>query len=82
MTQEAREILEEAESGTPGEQHPAVAIAGMCSCVGEKQRALTLLEKAYEERSAYLSSLKVERWFDNIRSEPGFVSLLSKMGLG
>jgi len=82
MTQEAREILEGAESDTPGEQHPAVAIAGMCSCVGEKQKALTLLEKAYEERSAYLSSLKVERWFDNIRSEPGFVSLLSKMGLG
>jgi adenylate cyclase len=81
MMDEARRLLSEAETRAQGQQVPFVAIAGMCSCVGEKARAIESLERAYAEHSAYLGSLKVESWFENVRSEPGFVSLLARIGL-
>jgi len=49
--------------------------------LGEKQRALEELEKAYEVRSQWLSLLKVDRIFDPLRSEPRFIELLKKVGL-
>ncbi len=48
--------------------------------LGEKQRALEGLEKAYEVRSQWVSLLKVDRIFDPLRSEPRFIELLKKAG--
>ncbi len=79
--EDARRLLSEADSRSTLESVPLATLAGMCACVGDGKRAIALLEKAYSEHSAYLSSLKVERWFENIRSEPGFLSLLEKLGL-
>ena len=81
MMEQARQLLSEATGGPEAPHVPTVALAGMCSCVGEKERAIGLLEMAFADHSAYLSSLKVERWFDNIRTEPGFVSLIERLGL-
>jgi adenylate cyclase len=80
-TEDARRLLAESESRAATEHVPAVAIAGMCSCLGESARAIELLERAYAEHSGYLASLNVERWFDNIRNDPGFVSILRRVGL-
>jgi adenylate cyclase len=49
--------------------------------LGDKQRALDGLEKAYEARSQWLTFLKVDKTFDPLRSEPRFIALLKKMGL-
>ena len=49
--------------------------------LGEKRRALEGLEKAYEARSQFLQVLKVDRMFDPLRSDPGFIELLKKVGL-
>jgi adenylate cyclase len=49
--------------------------------LGEKQRALEGLEKAYEVRSQWMSLLKVDTIFDPLRSEPRFIELLKKVGL-
>jgi TolB-like protein/Flp pilus assembly protein TadD len=61
---------------------PPVALAGMYACLGEADRALEWLQKAFSEHSPYLCSLNVERWFDGIRTDPRFVALLDRVGLG
>ncbi len=49
--------------------------------LGEKELAFEWLEKAYEERSMYMFLIKVDPFFDNLRSDPRYISLLEKMGL-
>lgn len=78
---EARDILVQAEALASTQHVSPVAIAGMSSSLGENDRAMEWLEKAYLEHSPYLVSLRVERWFDNIREDPKFITLLRKMGV-
>jgi TolB-like protein/tetratricopeptide (TPR) repeat protein len=47
--------------------------------LGEKQRALDALEKAYEQRSPRLVYLKVMRALDPLRGEPRFQSLVARL---
>ncbi len=47
--------------------------------LGEKQKALDLLEQAYEERSSRLLSINVEPLLDPLRSEPRFQKLIRRM---
>ena len=85
MTAKAREILVkvEADQERKNAVHvPPVALAGMFSCTGQTDKALQWLEKAFQEHSPYLCTLNVERWFDGIRTDPSFVSLLGRVGLG
>lgn len=49
--------------------------------LGDKQRALEELEKAYEVRSQWMTLLKVDKMFGPLRSEPRFIELLKKVGL-
>ena len=49
--------------------------------LGDKERTLDGLEKAYEARSQWLTFLKVDRVFDPLRSDPRFVELLKKVHL-
>jgi adenylate cyclase len=82
---EAKKILArvEADQRSNGAVHvPPVALAGMYACLGETDRALEWLQKAYSEHSPYLCSLKSERWFEGIRADPRFVALLDRVGLG
>jgi TolB-like protein/Flp pilus assembly protein TadD len=58
-----------------------VSVAMLYSRLGDKQKALECLEKAYEERSRALAYLKVEPQFDPLRSEARFQDLLRKMRL-
>jgi adenylate cyclase len=81
MTKEARDVLSEAELHAGSKDVPLVPVAGMLASVGEKERALDFLERAYSEHSPYLTSLKVERWFDCLREEPRFIALLRDMRL-
>ena len=48
--------------------------------LGDKQRALDGLEKAYEARDWFLVYLKMDKIFDPLRSEPRFIALLKKAG--
>lgn len=47
--------------------------------LGEKDRALDWLERAYEQREGWLVLLKVEPMFDPLRSDPRFKAVLDKM---
>jgi adenylate cyclase len=56
---------------------PAIVYIGL----GDKQRALDDLEKAYEVRSQWLLFLKSDKTLDPIRSEPRFIDVLKKVHL-
>jgi tetratricopeptide (TPR) repeat protein len=47
----------------------------------EKDQAFALLEKAYQERSGFLTELMVEPMFDSLRSDPRFQEQLRRMKL-
>ena len=57
----------------------SVPMAVLSAGMGEKDRALSSLERAYEERSGRLVYLKVERAFDPIRDDSRFRSLLERL---
>jgi tetratricopeptide (TPR) repeat protein len=58
-----------------------VFIAWHYAILGEKDLALGWLERAFELHSNLLVGLKGDRTFESLRSEPGFIALLEKMGL-
>ena len=47
--------------------------------LGEKDRALDWLERAYEQREGWLVLLKVQPMFDPLRSDPRFQAVMDKM---
>ena len=49
--------------------------------VGDKERALTWLERAYKEQPNVLTSLRVDPVYDPVRSDPRFQELLQRVGL-
>jgi eukaryotic-like serine/threonine-protein kinase len=49
--------------------------------LGEKNKALEYLEKAYEEKESFMAWLKVWPAVDSLRAEPRFQALLKKMNL-
>lgn len=62
--------------------HPARAPYGLAqvyAALGDKDRAISLLESAYEDRSNRLNYLKVDPAFDNLRQEPRFKQLMRTM---
>ncbi|MDG6925402.1 MAG: tetratricopeptide repeat protein [Nitrososphaerota archaeon] len=81
MKKEAREVLSQAEADSGSKEVPLVPMAGMLASVAENDSAIDLLEQAYLQHSAYLTSLKVERWFDGLRTDARFMELLRKMRL-
>jgi tetratricopeptide (TPR) repeat protein len=48
--------------------------------LGDKERTLEWLEKAFEDRSAWLIWIKIDPRFAALRSEPRYRALLSRMG--
>ena len=47
--------------------------------IGEYDKALDLLEEAYEKRSWFLIFMDIEPWYDPIRDAPRFQALVSRM---
>ena len=56
-------------------------VASIYASLGEKDEAFLWLEHAYAERDNWLSFLKVDPRFDNLRSDPRFQDLLRRIGL-
>ena len=57
--------------------HVAMIYAGL----GEKEKALELLKLSLEQRSVWLTYIKVDPFWDNLRSDPRFIELVKKVGL-
>ena len=56
-------------------------VAVLYTALGEKDKALEQLNKAYEDRAGWLIYLKVEPLFDPLRSDPRFADLVRRTGL-
>ena len=63
------------------ERRVAMGIAYVYSGIGDKEQTLKWLEINYEDLG-YMSTLKVAPELDLIRSEPRYIALLKKIGLG
>lgn len=55
-------------------------IAGFYALLGEKDRAIDLLERSYEQREELLLYLKVDHAWDQLRADPRFESLMQRVG--
>jgi len=82
QTEEARELLNELRQISRKGYRGSFWIALICQALGDTAEALEYLEAACEERAPTLYCLKVDPYFDPLRSESQFQSLLSKIGLG
>ena len=49
--------------------------------LGDKDQAFDWMQKAYDDRSAWLVYLKVDPLFDTVRQDPRFTDLLRRVGL-
>ena len=56
-------------------------LAVLYTGLGEKDRAIEQLNKAYDDRAGWIINLKVEPLFDPLRSDPRFADLLRRMKL-
>lgn len=78
----AKKLLSELEQKrVKGEYSTSVGLARLCLLVGDVDGCFKWLEKAYEERDGLLPYLKVIDWFDAIRSDPRYLSMLKKIRL-
>jgi tetratricopeptide (TPR) repeat protein len=81
-TDEARKLLAKLlQSSDAGRTH-SVVIGGIYASLGEKQKAMDWLERAYDEQSGYLSAVGHDFVFEGLQDDPRFQSLLKKMNLG
>lgn len=78
-TDDARNSVKELESRSTDRYVPHYAIASIYNGLGEREKALDLLEKSFAERDALMVFLKVEPKWDNLRSEQRFVELMRRM---
>ncbi len=78
---EATKILKDLKKRLKRGYVPSFNLAILYMGLDEKASAFEWLEKAYQERSSWLVSLKVEPILDGLRSDPRFTALLEKVGL-
>lgn len=55
-------------------------IAGVYSSLGEKDKALEWLERAYAQHAVFIVSINSDFPFEDLRPDPRFQSLLKKIG--
>jgi tetratricopeptide (TPR) repeat protein len=78
---DAQHVLAELEKISKRHHVSPCLMAFIHAGLGEKDQAFGWLEKAYQERSAWLVYAKVDPKYDNLRSDPRFSNLLRRVGL-
>jgi serine/threonine protein kinase/Tfp pilus assembly protein PilF len=78
---EAKKLLNELIELSKTKYHSPYGLAYIYIELNEKDKALDLMEKAYEEHDHWLYQIKVIESVDKLRSEPRFKALLKRMGL-
>ena len=77
---EARRILASLEGRSRHEYVPSFSLAVAYAGLGDKDRALAYLRKAYDERCDLVPTLKVHPLFESLHSDPRFQKLLQRIG--
>jgi tetratricopeptide (TPR) repeat protein len=76
---QAHSALKELEGAQAKGFVPAYACAQIHFALGDRTKALELLEKAFEQREALMVFIKVDHVWDELRSEPRFAQLMKRM---
>jgi serine/threonine protein kinase/tetratricopeptide (TPR) repeat protein len=77
--QEAEKVLDELVQRSKKRYMSPVHLATIYTGLGERERALTALEQAYQEHDPYMIYLKVDPTLDSLQSEPRFQAVLRGM---
>ncbi|MGH8060829.1 MAG: winged helix-turn-helix domain-containing protein [Pseudoxanthomonas sp.] len=77
----AEQVLRDMEGRDRAGYMPATSLAAVHNALGDTGGALDLLERAYRERDVRLAFLKVDKRWDNLRSQPRFQALEQRMHL-
>jgi len=82
----AHKILESLTTESRQRYIPAYSLAIIHLSLGEKEEALRLLEKSYEDRAPFdtgvFGSIKIDRRLDPLRGDPRFQALVQKVRSG
>ncbi|HKS26079.1 MAG TPA: protein kinase [Thermoanaerobaculia bacterium] len=78
---EALRDVEELQARASGAYTVPLFLARIYAALGEKDKALELLQKVYDDRSESVVWLKVDPTFDTLRNDPRFQALMKKAGL-
>lgn len=78
---EARRALARSLLLSQGKPVSLGAVALVYAALGENDKAFLWLEKAYAEKSSFMTTLKYWSAFDPIRSDPRFTDLVKRTGL-
>jgi TolB-like protein/Tfp pilus assembly protein PilF len=78
---ESLQMIEALKAASKQSFVPALFVALVYAGLEDKDQAFTWLEKAYEERFNRLAYLKVEAFWDPLRSDPRFADLLRRVGI-
>jgi TolB-like protein/Tfp pilus assembly protein PilF len=78
---EAVRILKNLEKKAKEDLASTFDVASLHAALSEKEQALAWLEQGYTKRDYWLVEIRAWPWFDSLRSEPRFQSLLRKMHL-
>jgi TolB-like protein/Tfp pilus assembly protein PilF len=79
--EEARQVLRQLEDASTTGFVPPYHMAFVHTGLGEHDRALDLLEEAFDERAGAIYGIKGSFLLEPLRDEPRFKALLAKMGL-
>ncbi len=75
----AKKILSEMLNDWKQNGGSPLLIAGVYSCLGEKETALEMLEKAVAERSGYIIAVRTDFVFENLWDDPRFKAIMKKI---
>ena len=77
--EKALATLEDLGPITPGITHPAALRAGTFFALGERDRALALLDEAYANRDYWLSAMRISPPFEPLRGEAKYREILGEI---
>ena len=77
----ARDLLDQAVKDWKPDGRSSFFIAAAEARLGEKDKAFEWLERAFEERAGLLIYLKIHPMFDELREDPRFEVLVSRIGI-
>ena len=80
-TDDARELLAELKERAKQKYTSPYWVVFAYVGLGEKDEAFEWLEKSYEDHWGHLAILKVNPFFDSLRSDPRFADLLRRVGI-
>jgi len=78
---DALKIAREVEHLSPRTYVDYYQLATIYAGLGEREEAFRLLEKGYQERSVSMLYLRVDPFWENVRSDPRYADLLRRLGL-